>query len=78
MSNEDIWYTILNKVEQYILENNKTPSKTDKNKEIKQLGRWIGTQKQNYKKEQKIMKNLEIKKSWEDFTNKYSEYFKFM
>ena len=30
------------------------------NKEIKQLGRWIGTQQKNYKKRENIMKEDEI------------------
>ena len=70
------WKMMLNKLEKYILENDKTPSTSDKNKEIKQLGNWSSDQKRNYKKEQYNMKDLEIRKSWEDFINKYSEYFK--
>jgi hypothetical protein len=36
-SNREIWYETLNMAENYILKNNKIPSKSDKNKEIKQL-----------------------------------------
>jgi len=71
----EIWYEKLNKLEQYILENNMTPNKRDKDKEIKHLGKWLDHQKQNYKKEQYIMKELEIRKQWEDFITKYSEHF---
>jgi superfamily II DNA/RNA helicase len=74
--NNEIWYENLNKVEQYILENNKTPSSTDKNNQIKQLGSWLSHQNKNYKKEVEIMKDVEIRKSWEDFINKYSKHFK--
>ena len=70
-SNEEIWYTNLNKLEKYILENNKLPPRFDKNKEIKQLGMWVSNQKSNYKKEIEIMKSPDIRKSWEDFRNKY-------
>ena len=48
--NNEIWYENLNKLEQYILENNKTPTYYDKNKEIKQLGAWLCTQKKITKK----------------------------
>jgi superfamily II DNA or RNA helicase len=72
----EIWYENLNKLEQYILENNKTPSKRDKNKEIKQFGVWLSQQKKNYKKEIQIMKEVEIRKQWDDFMDKYSKHFK--
>jgi hypothetical protein len=35
---------MLDKLEEYILENNKKPSSKNKNKEIKQLGMWISHQ----------------------------------
>jgi hypothetical protein len=71
MSNEEIWYKRLNKLKEYIDINNKRPSQTDKNKEIKQLGVWLQTQITNYKNETYIMKDVEIKNSWEEFINKY-------
>jgi superfamily II DNA or RNA helicase len=37
---------------------------------------WFSSQKGNYKKNQHSMKNIEIKKSWEEFIEEYSEYFK--
>jgi hypothetical protein len=41
------------------------------------LGLWLSTQKQNYKNNEHIMVNLEIKKQWENFifNNKYKNYF---
>jgi hypothetical protein len=71
----EIWYEKLTKLENYILENNKTPSSRDKDKEIKQLGSWLQNQKNKYNKEKYIMKEVEIRKRWEDFINKYSKYF---
>ena len=70
------WNEKLIKLEEYIIENGKLPFTTDKNKNIKILGLWVSTQKQNYKNNTWIMKNEEIKKQWEEFIEKYKEYFK--
>ena len=76
-SNEEIWKTKLNQVKQYIDENNKRPSNSDKDNEIKSLGQWINHQQNNYKKNDFIIKNKNIKKLWEEFinNNKYKKYF---
>ena len=55
LSNEEKWITRLKEVKKYIDENDKRPSSKHKNKEIKQLGQWIGTQQTNYKNKKKIM-----------------------
>ncbi len=75
-SNEDKWNDSYNKVIEYINKNNKKPSGVDHDIEIKQLGLWIGTQKQKYKKKIEIMKNEEIYKKWSNFINddKYKKY----
>jgi hypothetical protein len=65
------WQEKLEMVKQYIDENGKRPSKHDKDKEIKQLGYWIGTQQQNYKKKTEIMKEDKIYTEWTNFTNEY-------
>ena len=75
LSNEEIWYDTLNKVKEYIDENSKRPSNSDKNKEIKQLASWISNQQKNYKKKEQIMKNEEIFNEWTQFMNEYEEYF---
>ena len=75
-SNEEYWEDNLIKLEDYIKENNKLPSSIDKNKDIKYLGRWIGTQKKNYKNNLNIMRiNNDIKIQWEEFMNKYKDLF---
>ena len=76
LDNETIWKEILQKVSAYIDTNNKPPSEKNKNGEIKKLGAWLGTQKTNYKKETKIMKEPEIRKLFEEFIEKYKEHFK--
>ena len=69
ISNEASWEINLNQVKEYIEKNNKRPSCTDKNKEIKKLGAWINTQQNNFKKKNDIMKNPEIYNKWVNFTN---------
>jgi hypothetical protein len=71
LSNEESWYNNLNKVKEYIDKNKKKPSKYDKDKEIKQLGSWIGNQQKNYKKKNDIMKEDKIYTEWTNFTNEY-------
>ena len=73
--NNTIWKDTLQTVAKYIDENDKRPSQYDKDKEIKQLGKWLSTQKTNYSKKTQIMKEPEIQKEWETFTDKYSKYF---
>ena len=74
---EDQWTNSLNQVKDYIDKNNKRPSQHDKNKDIKQLGQWIGNQQKNYKKKKKSMSNPTIYDQWTEFTtsDKYKEYF---
>jgi superfamily II DNA/RNA helicase len=73
LSNEEVWYNNLEKVMQYIKENNKLPS--SESKDIKILGNWLSIQKNNYKKCVKIMKNDIIYKKFKDFQETYKECF---
>jgi superfamily II DNA or RNA helicase len=77
ISNEEEWKHTLEKVKKYIDENNKRPSRCDKDTDIKSNGTWIHTQQKNYKKNKEIMSNPNIRKLWEAFVNdpKYSIYF---
>jgi len=75
MSNDERWNDTLEKVRLYIETNNKLPSTINKNKDIKQLGIWISTQKKNYSKQEYIMKEENIRIIWEDFNNTYSHLF---
>jgi len=58
--NDIIWINKLNEVIKYIDENNKKPSRKDKNNEIKILGSWISNQQTNYKSKKDIMKDENI------------------
>jgi hypothetical protein len=65
-----------NEVKTYIDENNKRPSKHSKDKNIKFIGKWIGTSQTNYTKKHNNMKDENIYKLWTEFINdqKYKEY----
>ena len=69
------WNCILEKVKEYIDVHKKRPSSKDKNKDIMKLGCWIGYQKQTYIKKEHLMKDNNIRQLWEQFNEKYSEYF---
>ena len=75
--NEERWHDTLKKVKEYIDKNEKRPSKGNIDEEIKKLGRWIIIQKTNYKNNERIMKQQDIRNKWEEFINdeKYREYF---
>jgi len=77
MSNNELWFENLRKAEEYIDINKKLPSKRSKDKDIKQIANWIGTQKQNYKSKKGIMSDETIYDVWRDFINdgKYKQYF---
>jgi superfamily II DNA or RNA helicase len=77
ISNEENWYNNLEEVKKYIDKNNKRPSDSSKNKDEKELGKWLSHQKTNSDKRTKIMKNDEIYNKWNEFINdeKYKEYF---
>ena len=71
-SNDEIWYDKFQELKNYIKDNNKLPSQYDKDKNIKSLGSWVSDQKTNYDKKEKIMKNEDIRKEWEDFIIQYN------
>ena len=62
----------------YMDTNKRRPSHSSKNKDIRVLGKWVRNQMQTYEKQQFIMKDENIRKTWEAFkTNpSYSKYFK--
>ena len=68
---------MMERVKQYIDTNNKIPSYSDKDSNIKKLVKWIGTQKKNYKNKEQIMTNQEIYNKWTEFINdeRYILYF---
>jgi hypothetical protein len=69
MSRDELWIYNKKNVEEYIQKYKKLPPIRVK------LGRWVSTQKKNYKSKNQIMENEEIRKLWEDFTAKYPHLF---
>ncbi len=67
LTNIDIWIQNLEECKKYIKENNKKPSTVDKDNKVKKLGNWITSQPITYRKNLDIMKNITIRKLWEDF-----------
>lgn len=74
-SGEDYWFGKLGKAKGYINENEKRPSRDDKNIDIKKLGNWLSKQQQNYFEKKYIMTNKKIRKEWEEFAKEYKKYF---
>jgi superfamily II DNA or RNA helicase len=74
MSYEETWKDTLEKIKKYIDENDKRPSSTDKNKEIKSLGSWLSDQQKNYKKKTRLMKDASIRILYEEFLEQYQKY----
>jgi superfamily II DNA or RNA helicase len=74
LSNEKLWYQKFDQLKIYIKENNKLPSRSNKDNRIKQLCSWLNNQKNYYKYIIKSMKNKEIYNNWTRFTEEYKEY----
>jgi hypothetical protein len=74
ISNENKWINTLDIIKNYINNEDKLPTKYNKNIEIKQLGKWLSTQQQNYSKNEYIMINELIRKKWELFIDEYKKY----
>jgi superfamily II DNA or RNA helicase len=72
--NDEQWRYTLKQVCAYIDEQKKSPSSTDKNATIKKLGAWVTMQKQNYAKNEYIMKKPVIRDEWKATLEKYGEY----
>lgn len=67
------WYKYLDQVINYIKENNSHPSPYNKNKNIRNLGKWLTRQHENHRNNKYLMRNTIIKNIWEDFVkNNYS------
>ncbi len=75
ITSEEKWLDNLEIVKDYINKNDKLPTSHNENKNISSLASWVSTQRQNYKKNEEIMRNDNIKKIWEEFVNEYEHLF---
>jgi hypothetical protein len=75
LSYEDRWINILEIIKKYIENEKKLPTRYNKNKEIKHLGKWLSTQQQNYSKKEHLMIDQSIREKWESFINENKKYY---
>lgn len=75
LDNIGVWEKRINLVSTYILQYNKRPSQYDTDKNIKELGVWLGNQLYCYDRLINIMKNKYIKEQFESFIKKYNKFF---
>jgi predicted helicase len=73
---EELWIIMLQKVVEFIEKYKKRSNKRSENIEEKTLGKWLTRQIQNYKNNDRGMKDPERRKIWEEFVEKHKEYFK--
>jgi hypothetical protein len=73
----EIWNNNFEKVKNYIDQHQKRPSRTDKNKDIQNLGSWLSINKTNYTNKDQIMTIDAIYNKWSEIltSDKYSRYF---
>ena len=69
------WEEKLEMVEEYIKEYGRLPTSHNTDKYISSLASWVSTQRQNYKKNEEIMKNKNIRALWDDFVKQYNHLF---
>jgi len=75
LSDDEKWNTNFEKFKQFMDDNKKRPNCKSKNKDEKTLGQWIGCQLKNYKNQNKSMETEERQQIWDEFVEKYKEYF---
>ena len=74
MSDIETWKIKLENVKSYININNKTPSSSDKDEDVKNLGLWFTVQKNKYYKKIENMQNQEIYDLFSKFMNDYKDF----
>ncbi len=72
----ELWYENLEKVDKYIIDNEKRPSQHSKDGDTKYLGTWIIQQHKYYNNNRGHMKNEKIREIWCNFKKKHENFFK--
>jgi len=75
LTSNEIWLRTLEEVKIYIDNNEKKPTESNKDKEIRRLGYWIVHQRTNYGAKKYIMSNPEFRTIWDKFILDYRDYF---
>lgn len=75
-NNVDEWKNKLKNVENFIDKNKKRPNEKSKNTDESKLGKWISDNIYNYKNNKYLFKNDDVKRLFEEFSDKYDEYIK--
>jgi hypothetical protein len=69
-------YTVNQKFEEFILKNNRLPTQAkDEDERTFKLAKWIVRNNEEYKNNQKAMKDTNNRQMWVEFKNKYSNLF---
>jgi DNA-binding MltR family transcriptional regulator len=74
LNKDELWYDTYDKLIQFFDSNKKRPSRQSKNLLEVKLEKWIGTQKYNYAKKIKSMKDKTKCNLWDKLNDKYKEY----
>jgi superfamily II DNA or RNA helicase len=76
VSNNETWSINLNKLEKFILSNNRLPTQSSKeDKDTILLAKWIVRNNDEYNKNEKAMKDEETRSLWNNFKENYSKFF---
>ena len=73
-NHEQKWIHKLDKVKKFMKEKNNSPSRYSKDEYEKDLGTWVATQKENFKKNIKMFSHENIIKIWNTFQEEYKDY----
>ncbi len=71
---QQTWYEKLELAKEYIVMNNKRPSLTDKDIDVKRLGYWLHRVKNDYENNKGGMKDINKKQFWKIFMEEYGGY----
>ena len=74
-TDDEIWNNNFEKLKSFINSTHKQPSQIAKDKEVRDLGKWLSTQKQNYKNKTQRMKDESNYNQWTEFLEEYKEVF---
>jgi len=74
MNHEQKWIHKLDKVKKFMKEKNNSPSRYSKDEYEKDLGTWVATQKENFKKNIKMFSHENIVNFWNNFQEEYKDY----